>query len=263
MAFSLGPQAIQAGYRVAGFDSIGSTNTEALQRGRAGDHGPLWIVARAQTEGRGRRGRSWSTDDGNLAASLLASVNVPPAVAATLGFVAGLALRQALENCTNGLSMTLKWPNDVLADGRKIAGILLESEPVADLAHVVVGMGVNVVSAPGDMPFPAVALAQLGQATSAEHVFAELSDAWGAFYDVWNEGRGFEAIRTQWTAHAAGLGKEIAITTGDTTLRGIFKSLDGQGRLILQTLDGEDIPVSAGDVYFGDAATVRSRPGHS
>lgn len=261
MAFALGPRAAQAGYRLAGYDSIGSTNTEALRRSRTGERGPLWIAARSQTEGRGRRGRVWSTQDGNLAASLLIAVDAPLSAAATLGFVAGLALARAIENCTGELLVTLKWPNDVLVDGKKLAGILLESETGAAQAIVVVGMGVNVVSAPGDMPFPAVSLTALGQTVGVEHVFAELSDAWVEFYALWDNGRGFETIRSQWLAIAAGLGKEISVSTGDTTLRGIFRSLDEQGRLVLQTLDEGEVSVTAGDVYFGTAATVPSMRG--
>lgn len=262
MAFALGPRAAQAGYRLAGYDSIGSTNTEALQRSRTGERGPLWIAARAQTEGRGRRGRTWSSPEGNLAASLLMTINAPLSLGATLGFVAGLALWRAIENCTSGLSVTLKWPNDVLVDGRKLAGILLESESGDAPAIVVIGMGVNIVSAPHDVPFPAVSLHALGQNVSAEHVFAELSDAWVDFYAVWDNGRGIDAIRSQWLTHAAGLGREITIRTGDTTLQGIFRTLDEQGRLVLQTSDGAQVPVAAGDVYFGPVATssVDARP---
>jgi BirA family biotin operon repressor/biotin-[acetyl-CoA-carboxylase] ligase len=255
MAFALGPRAAQAGYRLAGYDSIGSTNSEALHRIRSGERGPLWIAARAQTEGRGRRGRAWTTQDGNLAASLLIAVNVPLSMAATLGFVAGLALWRAIENCTQGLSIALKWPNDLLASDRKLAGILLESETIDGHAAVVIGMGVNVVSAPSDVPFPAQSLAALQQVTSAEHVFAELSDAWIESYALWDNGRGLEAIRSQWLSRAAGLNRDISIRTGDTVLNGIFRTLDEQGRLILQTADGTLVPVTAGDVYFGEATT--------
>lgn len=255
MSFALGPRAAQADYRLAEYDSIGSTNTEALQRGRAGERGPLWIVARAQTEGRGRRGRTWSSPDGNLAASLLTTVNAPLSVGATLGFVAGLAVLRAIENCTSGLAVTLKWPNDILADGRKLAGILLESESSEAPAAIVIGIGVNVLSAPDDVAFPAVSLNALGHDVSAEHVFAELSDAWVDVFAVWNNGRGVDAIRSQWLRHAAGLGREISVRTGETTLQGIFRTLDEQGRLVLQTADGAEVTVTAGDVYFGQAAT--------
>lgn len=256
MAFALGPRAVQVGYRLAGYECIGSTNTEALRQIRAGERGPLWIAARAQSEGRGRRGRAWTTPEGNLAASLLMAVNVPIAQAATLGFVAGLALLRAIENCTQGLSIALKWPNDILADSKKLAGILLESETIDGRAAVVIGMGVNVASAPESLPFPATSLAGLGQKVSTEHVFAELSDAWVEFYAVWDDGRGLDTIRARWLARAAGLGQDISVRTGETILQGIFKTLDEQGRLILQTADGTCVPVTAGDVYFGTAATA-------
>jgi BirA family biotin operon repressor/biotin-[acetyl-CoA-carboxylase] ligase len=258
MAFALGPQAAGAGHRLAAYDSIGSTNTEALTRARAGERGPLWIVSRAQTEGRGRRGRAWSTQEGNLAASLLIAVAVPLASAATLGFVAALALHRALENCAGGLTTALKWPNDILAGERKLAGILLESEAAGGGTIVVVGMGVNVVSAPQDTPHPATSLAALGYPVSAEHVFAELSDAWTDCYARWDGGRGMDMIRSQWLARAAGLGREISVSTGGgAILHGIFRTLDGEGRLLLRRDDGEEIAVTAGEVHFGPAATAR------
>lgn len=261
MSFALGPRAAQAGYRLDGFDSIGSTNTEALQRIRAGKRGPLWIAARAQTEGRGRRGRAWTSTEGNLAASLVLATQAPLSVAASLGFVAALAVRRAVENCTSGLAIALKWPNDVLVAGRKLAGILLESEMVEGHPIVVIGIGVNVLSAPSGVAFPAVSLDMLGQPVSAEHMFAELSDAWVDVHALWDGGRGLDAIRSQWLAHAAGLGQEITIRTGDTILQGIFRTLDEQGRLVLQTAEGDRVLVSAGDVYFGPVATASSEAG--
>lgn len=258
MAFALGPQAAGAGHRLAAYDSIGSTNTEALQRARAGERGPLWIASRAQTGGRGRRGRAWSTQEGNLAASLLIAVDVPLASAATLGFVAALALHRAIGNCADGLAMALKWPNDILTGGGKLAGILLESETAGSGAVVAVGMGVNVVSAPQDVAYPATSLAALGYRVSAEHVFAELSDAWTDYHARWDGGRGMDLIRAQWLARAAGLGTEMSVSTGGgAVLRGIFRTLDAQGRLVLRRESGEEIVVTAGDVHFGPAATAR------
>jgi BirA family biotin operon repressor/biotin-[acetyl-CoA-carboxylase] ligase len=96
MPFELGPKAKTSGYRLAAYETIGSTSTEALERAREGDPGRLWIVAKAQTAGHGRRGRAWETASGNLAASLLLRVSSPPAMIATLGFVAGLAVESAI-----------------------------------------------------------------------------------------------------------------------------------------------------------------------
>lgn len=259
MAFALGPRAAQAGYRLAEYETLGSTNSEALASFRAGEPGPLWIVAHRQTQGRGRRGRAWQSLEGNLAASLLVRLDVPLSVAATLGFVAALAVHRAVANCTEGLALRLKWPNDVLAEGRKLAGILLESEAGPRGAGLAVGIGINAVSAPADTLFPAISLAALGQPVGAEHLFAELSDAWSDFYDAWDQGRGLPNIRAQWLDRAAGLGQEITVQTGDVILQGLFETLDEDGRLVLRAAAGERAVIAAGDVYFGHAATL-ARP---
>src|SRR3954454_12257467 len=128
MAFSLGSRAASAGYRLLAFDSTGSTNAEALGRAREGERGPVWLVTSEQTAGRGRRHRSWIAPRGNLASSVLEVMDVSPSVAATLGFAAGLALVQALRSAgSDDIELTLKWPNDVMARGKKLAGILLEA----------------------------------------------------------------------------------------------------------------------------------------
>src|SRR5450631_4298981 len=139
MTFSLGPRAVSAGYRLTAFDSTGSTNTEALARARAGERGPMWFVTSEQTAGRGRRHRPWIAPRGNLPCSVLEVMDVSPAVAATLGFAAGLALDAALRQMSleaalrsgAAVNFALKWPNDVLGEGKKISGILLEAENVA------------------------------------------------------------------------------------------------------------------------------------
>src|ERR1700727_3534493 len=130
MVFSLGPRAVSAGYRLAAFDSIGSTNAEALARARDGERGPIWFVTSEQTAGRGRRHRAWIAPRGNLASSVLEVIDVAPATAATLGFAAGLALEAALRAVAGpaGIEFSLKWPNDVLAGQAKLTGILLEAE---------------------------------------------------------------------------------------------------------------------------------------
>ena len=142
MAFALGPRAKSAGYRLAAFDQIGSTNAEALLRARDGETGPMWFVTSEQTAGRGRRHRAWIAPRGNLASSILEVIEIVPSVAATLGFAAGLALESALQRVSveaslrsagsDHMKFALKWPNDVLAGRQKLAGILLEAEAVRD-----------------------------------------------------------------------------------------------------------------------------------
>jgi len=267
MTFSLGPRAALAGYQLAAFDSIGSTNAEAMSRARDGERGPMWFVTSEQTAGRGRRHRPWIAPRGNLACSILEVIDVSPAVAATLGFAAGLALEAALQRVSieaalrsagsGQMNYSLKWPNDVLAGRQKLAGILLEAEAVADnRLAVVVGIGTNVVAAPEGTPTPATSLTALGVHVGAEELFAVLSDAWTEFRSLWDNGRGFGEVRRLWLARAAGLGQPVAIQSGGSTVEGTFDTIDESGCMIIRTLQGKRVPISAGDVYFGAAASA-------
>jgi BirA family biotin operon repressor/biotin-[acetyl-CoA-carboxylase] ligase len=267
MVFSLGPRAVSAGYRLAAFESIGSTNTEAVARARAGECGPMWFVTSEQTAGRGRRNRAWIAPRGNLASSVLEVIDGSPAVAATLGFAAGLAIETALQKVSIEASLrsagsehmkfSLKWPNDVLAGGQKLVGIGLEAEPVADgRLAVVVGIGTNVVTAPEGTPMPATSLAALGVNIGAEELFSALSDAWAEYRGIWDNGRGFGEIRSKWLERAAGLGQPVSVQSGASAVSGIFDTIDDAGCLIVATSDGRRVPISAGDVYFGSAASA-------
>lgn len=259
MPFELGPKALAAGFRLAVYDAIGSTSTEALARASAGDPGKLWVVAREQTAGHGRRGRPWQTARGNLAASVLLAQAGPSPAAATLGFAAGQALHDALRAVAPGLQkLQLKWPNDVLLDGAKVAGILLEAVTLSGArTSVVIGIGVNVESAPQGMAYPVTSLAESGVDLSAETLFMALAEAWVEQEKVWNEGRGFAAIREKWLSRAAGLGAPITIRMSeDDVLHGIFETIDDEGRLVLRAPSGSKRAISAGEVHFGTAATV-------
>lgn len=265
MAFALGSRALSAGYKLAAFERTGSTNTEAIALARAGERGPMWFVTSEQTAGRGRRQRAWIAPRGNLAASVLEVLDIAPAVAATIGFAAGLAEEAALEKVSVEAALrlgpdrpryALKWPNDVLANGKKLVGIGLEAEAVGDRLAVVVGIGTNVVAAPEGTPTPAVSLAALGVQISAEELFSALSDAWVEFRGIWDNGRGFAEIRKLWLERAAGLGERVAIHTGATTLEGIFDTIDDTGCLIVRTAEGRLMPVAAGEVFFGPVASV-------
>jgi BirA family biotin operon repressor/biotin-[acetyl-CoA-carboxylase] ligase len=267
MPFSLGHRAISAGYRLAAFESIGSTNAEAMSRARAGECGPMWFVTSEQTAGRGRRNRPWIAPRGNLASSILEVIDVSPSIAATLGFAAGIALETALRKIsgkaspnsagTEHMKFSLKWPNDVLAGQQKLAGILLEAEAVADnRLAVVVGIGTNVVAAPEGTPTPATSLAALDIDASAEELFGALSDSWAEFRGGWDGGRGVGEIRRLWLERAAGLGQPVAVHTGAATIEGIFDTIDETGCMMVRTSGGTQIPISAGDVYFGAAASA-------
>ena len=267
MAFTLGARAVSAGYRLAAFNQIGSTNAEAMSRARHGERGPIGLVTSEQTAGRGRRQRPWIAPPGNLASSILEVMDISPAVAATLGFAAGLALESALGKVSTeaalrsaplaDLNFSLKWPNDVMAGTQKLAGILLEAEAVADhRLAVVVGIGTNVVAAPEGTPTPATSLAALGVNIGAHELFSELSDAWAEFRGIWDDGRGFGEIRRMWLERAAGLGEPVAVHTGGSTLEGTFDGIDETGCMLVRTSGSNRVPISAGEVYFGSAAST-------
>ena len=273
--FRLGPKAREAGYRLAGFDAIGSTNSEALAAAAAGDPGGIWFAALQQTAGRGRRGRQWHSPPGNLAASLLIIPDATPETVATLGFVAGVALNAALSNILPGgmvrigidgadgadgrSRIALKWPNDVLADGAKLAGILLEATKTSQGSQaIVVGIGVNVVAAPDGVPYPATSLKALGIERTAEDVFEALSDAWVDAFALWNDGKGVSAVLERWRGSAAGIGAPVAISQDGVVRRGIFETIDSSGRLIIRDDEGARHPITAGDVHFGATASARS-----
>jgi BirA family biotin operon repressor/biotin-[acetyl-CoA-carboxylase] ligase len=271
--FWLGSRAVTRGYRLNGFDSVGSTSTEAARAAQAGDTGDVWFCALQQTAGRGRRGRPWQSPYGNLAASLLVVPDVDPAIAATLGFVAGVSLNRALASIVpaailkTGIDgadtadgrIALKWPNDVLADGAKLAGILLEAHkrPDGSMA-IVVGIGVNVVEAPEGLPYPATSLRALGLDASAETVFGALSDAWVDAVELWDRGRGVTQVLELWRRSAAGIGAEVAVNRDGDIVRGIFETIDEGGRLIVRANDNSRIAITAGDVHFGTTASVRN-----
>ncbi|MCW5696650.1 MAG: biotin--[acetyl-CoA-carboxylase] ligase [Bauldia sp.] len=272
MAFHLGPDARAAGFRLDSHDTVGSTNAEALAAAAAGDPGRLWVAAAEQTAGVGRRGRKWHTPAGNLAATVFTVTDVTPTKAATLGFVAGLALDQALHSVAPALPVAmamdggegdrcvrfaLKWPNDVLADGAKIAGILLQTVPVpGDRLGVIVGMGVNVVTAPSGLDRAATSLRELGCAVSAEALFAELTDAWVGFERLWDDGRGLGVVRELWLERASGVGEAVAVRGEHGVIRGVFETIDPEGRLVIRAPDGALLHVTAGEVHFGIAATA-------
>lgn len=274
MTFRLSEAAASRGYRLESFETVGSTNALALERAAVGDSGRLWLVSDHQQSGRGRRGRAWATSKGNLAATLLLTDVEDVASAATLGFVAGLALSDALDAVAPeaGLSIgidggggrsgpryELKWPNDVLAGGAKLSGILLESSRFADGRHALaIGIGVNVVGFPPDLPYLATSLRDLGADCTAEQLFAALSDAWVAQMDRWNAGRGLADVRRLWLERAAGLGSELAVKLQGEVLRGTFETIDEECRLVVRDRSGALHAITAGDVHFGVVASAEA-----
>ncbi|CAM3042603.1 BirA family transcriptional regulator, biotin operon repressor / biotin-[acetyl-CoA-carboxylase] ligase [Paracoccus aminovorans] len=233
-----------------------STNAEAL-RLAPGLSGPAWVMTREQFAGRGRRGRDWVMPAGNFAGTLVARPQGGPAGAAQLSFVAALALYDALgDACGPSARLAIKWPNDVLLNGGKVAGILLESAGQGgQVQAVAVGIGVNLAAAPeagavepGAMQ-PVSVLAETGHAIDPEDFLDLLATAfarWQAQLDSF----GFAPIRNAWLARAAKLGEPIIARTGRSESRGVFEGIDDSGALLLRTPAGRQA-IPAADVYFG------------
>lgn len=252
--------ALPTGFRRRAYETLGSTNREAFLLARAGEAGGLWVTASTQSDGRGRRGRAWSTEPGNLAASLLLIDPAPPAVAATLSFVAGVALHLAVVDLAGPAvaeRLALKWPNDLLLDRHKVAGILVEGEKLAaGTFAVVIGVGVNCVSHPQiDAPVPVSDFAARGVPLEAEVLFARLADRLAGEIGRWDNGDGFAAIRAAWLARSTGVGEPVRVNLADGSIDGRFEDLDASGRLVLVRDDGVREAVSAGDVFFAAAGT--------
>lgn len=250
----LGRRAEAAGFRLRRHGEVVSTMDEGRALAASGESGPAWILADSQSGGRGRHGRVWTSPPGNLYATLLLTEPCTPARAPELGFVAGLALHDAVR-LTTGLDwpeLALKWPNDLLLRGAKLAGLLMEGQvlPATRTFAVTIGLGLNIASAPADTPYPATTLLAHVHGMTRDRLFAALSDAVADRLAQWREA-GFAALRQDWLARAAGPGERVTLRLPAGALTGEFQGIDATGRLILLTSDGQRV-IDAGDLFFGD-----------
>jgi BirA family biotin operon repressor/biotin-[acetyl-CoA-carboxylase] ligase len=239
LTVAVGLDSSHRGWRFVRFDAIDSTNEEARRRALAGDAGHLWIVAAEQTAGRGRRGRVWISPKGNLHASALMIDPCPPAVAAQLGFVAGVALARAARDL-GAADVGLKWPNDLISGGAKCAGVLIEGVGLGGgRAAYVVGVGVNCAHAPEGLGYATSCLTGAGgQAVGRGELFECLVERFDEALGIWRAGRAFDRIRAAWLDCALGLGERIAIKNGAGAREGVFEGIDAAGRLLMRSEDG-------------------------
>jgi BirA family biotin operon repressor/biotin-[acetyl-CoA-carboxylase] ligase len=250
---------VPSGYRLAFHESIDSTNAEALRLADAGEPGGLWIWAAAQHSGRGRAGRSWTSPAGNLHASLLLRPRVPLVTALQLSLLAGIAAYDAVSALAAGAGakppLRLKWPNDILLGDAKLGGILLESQTGTerDTLAVVIGTGLNLFRAPGDLGRPVTSLAEAGIDTAPAHALAALAWATAEWLVHWRDGVGFETIRGAWLERAKPLGGPISVRVGSDLISGTFLGIDEMGALRLEIQGGER-RITAGDVLIGAEA---------
>jgi len=252
-----------AGYRVAAHAELGSTNSAALAAAGEGDPGNLWVLAGRQTSGRGRRARPWVSEPGNLYASLLTIDPMPAERIGQFTLVAALALAEAVDAMTGSYGLVrLKWPNDLLVDGAKISGILLEATLLADGRRAVVcGFGLNLAHHPELPDYKAANLAGLGFPVRLERAFAALAASVERYMMRWRE-EPFSLCLDDWRRRAVGIGAPIRVRLEDRELNGIFAGLDPDGRLVLEAGDTRQT-IAAGDVFFDGAALRTSAAGRT
>lgn len=243
-----------AGFHLTRLDETGSTSDVAKQRAADGAPDGTAVTAKTQSGGRGRRGREWISPPGNLYVSVVLRPACAPLVAATLSFVAALAAAETVAAFVpTPDQVRCKWPNDILVDGRKIAGILLESS----ISHeqltewVVLGVGINLANHPEVKgPHPSTSLSDLGVLridvdTALERFLTSLA-TWRA---RWRD-EGFAPIRAAWRARAFGVGECVTVALGREQLTGRFEDLDETGGLVLALGNGDRRIIAAGEVFF-------------
>jgi BirA family transcriptional regulator, biotin operon repressor / biotin---[acetyl-CoA-carboxylase] ligase len=245
------PPKLPSGYRLVSHDCVGSTNDLAKRLAREGAADGTVVWALEQTAGRGRRGRSWVSPRGNLYASLILRPDCPAPRAAQLGFAAALAIGDALgAMLPRPCGLAYKWPNDVLVNGRKTAGILLESEMSRPdrLSFLIVGVGVNLTASPQGAEFPATSVAAEYR---AEFAPAAMLEKFSCYFESWRkrwEAEGFAPVRAAWLEAASFRDEPIRVQLEAATLHGRFVDIDEQGALLLETA-GEHRRVAAGAVF--------------
>jgi BirA family biotin operon repressor/biotin-[acetyl-CoA-carboxylase] ligase len=246
-------------FRSVRLDEVGSTNTEAFGRARDGERGPLWIVARRQTQGRGRSGRQWTSDEGNLHASLLQRLACPPSVVHQLSLVAGVAVVDAIGAAAGDRKLPglrLKWPNDVLIGEPKCAGILAESQMDNRGPEViaVIGVGINLVSHPTELQRATTDLAAHGVKATPEEMLGQLAQSMQRWLGTWDGGNGFARVRAAWLGHGGRAGESLSVDTGREKIAGTFVDLDADGALLMQDGYGARRRVTFGDVTLAPSA---------
>lgn len=239
-------------------DEVGSTNDEAQRRAAGGERGPIWIATRRQTAGKGRSGRAWvEATEGNVAATLLFVPGSTLAQLPELSLVAGVATYDAVVECLGARladRVELKWPNDVLIDGAKVSGILIESGNYGSEILSLIGIGINVVSAPPVTDRAVTHLAAHAFAGDARAVLDALVVRMAHWLSVWSAGTSFSAIRAAWAERAIQIGRTLEIKTQDGPVTGAFAGLDHDGALLI------DLPVAGRRRFtFGDVAVLPSR----
>lgn len=226
-----------------------------MRRAAAGEPAPLWILADRQTAGRGRSGRQWTSEAGNFCASLLIDSNAHQRAAGQLSLLAGVAVVRAIAESAGGVGLAglrLKWPNDILIGVAKAGGILIESTTFGARRIAVIGIGLNLASAPNGLLRPVTCLAAHGVLATPRDLLARLDSHIDRLMTIWQEEGGFEQIRSAWLAHATAPGESLRVNAGSRTLSGTFQGIDADGALLMRDAHGHEHRFTFGEVMLGD-----------
>lgn len=238
-------------WRHIALGDVGSTNDYLKDCAEKGDSGNLWVTAERQLMGRGRRGRPWVSERGNLYASVLLINPSDIQSLSTIPLVTAIALHDALiDSGMRPDDLAIKWPNDLLFKGQKLAGILLENQVIKGKMALIIGMGVNLAKAPEDTPYPAASLYDAGYIIQPLDLFQALQQSFEKWYMRWNSGQNANLIVDAWRERAKGIGEPIQVNLPDRTIKGIFVDIDPMGQLLLQISDNRTISIPTGDVFF-------------
>lgn len=238
-------------WRALAFDEIDSTNAEAMRRAAVGERGPAWITARFQSKGRGRSGRTWASADASLAATLLIAPTCPPASLPQLSLVAGIAAHDAIVGMLPVAArrdVRIKWPNDILIRGDKVAGILVESTIIGRTPVAAIGTGINVAAAPDLAQRQAASVAMHGGPADVSLMSSRLAASLELWIGTWAAGAAFATIRAAWLDRAGPLGEPMTVNAAGVLVAGRFAGLDLDGALLLDTGGTEPCHFTFGDV---------------
>ncbi|MEM9331346.1 MAG: biotin--[acetyl-CoA-carboxylase] ligase [Pseudomonadota bacterium] len=240
-------------YRHLALQSCGSTNDECMKAASVGDPGRLWVTTEVQTSGKGSRGRQWESQFGNLFASLLLVDPCKNDNLSELTFVAAVAVGRTLVACmgeTTQADIRYKWPNDVLINGKKVSGILLETRHQEN-PYVVIGIGINCTHHPKNTSYPATSLLTEGISVAPEKIFKTLANQMADTITKWQRGANFDWVREAWLEKAGGLGETISVRLENRApVVGKFENIDDKGFLLLRLAGGNLTKISVGDVFF-------------
>lgn len=242
-------------YDLIAFDQIDSTNLEAKRVAKTNRSRDFVIWSKSQSSGRGRGSKKWESGNGNLLLSILLNRNIDIKQQPQLSFVTAIAVYETIKQIAHSsvvnLDIRLKWPNDVLVNGQKIAGILLESFNINGVNPLIIGIGININNLPNHIDQSATSLVDEGiDILDIRYVLDILITNFDKYFDIWQE-QTFTAIRTIWLSNAAKLNQEVIISDGRNPVIGIFRDMDDNGNIVIETSDGKKRTMLTGDVFFG------------